>query len=136
MRVWITDDDTIFHFIIERFAQSLPQVEELRFFTNGSAMVNALQHTKKGPDVLLLDINMPIMNGFEVMEYLHKNPDLSEKIKSAFVISSSMIPDEKEQALSYSFVSGFYSKPIFVQQFVEIVLGTATQDRSSDSSDT
>lgn len=122
MRVWITDDDTIFHFIIERFAQSLPQVQELRFFTNGAALVDALEATENGPDVVLLDLNMPVMNGFEVMQFIQDHPSLYQRLNKVFVISSSMIPDEKRKSLSYSFIRAFYPKPIFVHHFAEMVL--------------
>lgn len=128
MRVWITDDDTIFHFIVERFAQSLPQVNELRFFTNGQAMVDTLADCQTGPDVVLLDLNMPVMNGFEVMEHLDQQPELADRIGRLYVISSSMLPEERDRSLGYPFVEDFYPKPLFVHHFAEIVLGEKATD--------
>lgn len=126
MKVWITDDDAIFHFLVERFAQSLPQIKTLQFFTNGQLLLEALKEEPEGPDVVMLDLNMPVMNGFRVLDYLSEHPELVQKLKRLFIISSSMLPEERERALSYPFTTGYYSKPIYVQQFAEMVIGPAT----------
>jgi len=72
------------------------------------------------PDYILLDINMPIMNGWEFLdEYTRLNIDPSGKSK-VFIISSSVFSNDINKARSYPLVKDFISKPLNVDKIVEL----------------
>lgn len=73
----IVDDHQIVSEAIAGLIAALPQYNILYEVRNGKELVNRFQHKKNIPDIILLDINMPIMNGFETAEWLQQNhPDV------------------------------------------------------------
>ena len=70
------------------------------------------------PALILLDIQMPVMNGFTVIRELRNNPEL-RKIKAIAVTSFAMKGD-REKALQAGF-DEYVTKPIDTRKFLELV---------------
>ena len=70
------------------------------------------------PALILLDIQMPVMNGFAVIRELRNNPEL-RKIKAIAVTSFAMKGD-REKALQAGF-DEYVTKPIDTRKFPELV---------------
>jgi CheY-like chemotaxis protein len=80
--------------------------------TNGAAKVSPL------PRIILLDINMPKMNGLEFLKELRADKDLHSI--SVFVMTTSN--DEKDRFEAYNYnVAGYIIKPISFEKFVAAV---------------
>jgi two-component system cell cycle response regulator DivK len=73
---------------------------------------------KHMPDLILLDLQMPVMGGFAVIQELRKTPELS-KLKVIAVTSFAMKGD-REKALEAGF-DDYVTKPIDTRKFVELV---------------
>ena len=64
------------------------------------------------PQLIFLDLNMPIMNGWEFLDIYHKK-EYHKKFKTHFIILSSTIdPKDVQKSKSYPMVIDFLSKPI------------------------
>ncbi len=87
--VVIVDDHLLFAESLERLIDSFTDYNVLFHAKNGVDLQQKLNHFERTPQVILLDINMPIMNGFETMEWLAENhPEIK-------VLALSMEDDEK-----------------------------------------
>jgi CheY-like chemotaxis protein len=70
------------------------------------------------PDLILLDLNMPKMGGFEVLRQIRENQEL-RKIPSV-VLTTSADPMDKEDALRLG-AAGFQTKPMSPESFTELL---------------
>lgn len=77
-----------------------------------------LQAELASPDLILLDVNMPVLNGFEVLERLRGNPQLAA-IKVVALTAYAMRGD-REKALQAGF-DGYLTKPIDIQTLTETI---------------
>lgn len=89
--------------------------------------------TKKGasiPDLILLDLDMPVMDGWEFLDALSTLP-IAKQV-CVFILTSSIHPDDREKAKHYHAVKGFFSKPLdessvtWMQQFIQLA-GASTR---------
>jgi CheY-like chemotaxis protein len=99
--VLIVDDDEINNFINKRLLQKLEIASEVRVMTNGQQGINCLMHhcfaMEECPELILLDINMPVMDGFEFIEAFHTlNFENKDKVNIA-VLTTSSNPIDKEK---------------------------------------
>jgi len=69
----IVDDHLLFAQSLEALVSSFGDYEVIFHATNGKNFIEALEKGTTQPDVVLLDINMPIMNGIETMNWLKQN---------------------------------------------------------------
>lgn len=73
------------------------------------------------PDVILVDLNMPILNGWDFVEAFEKFDPEATKNTRIFIYSSSVYYKDIEKSKKYPCVKKFYSKPITQQQVVEMM---------------
>lgn len=71
--VIIVDDHNLFGQSLKGLIESFQDYEVLEVFKNGQELVDYLASGKIQPDIILLDVRMPVMNGFETMDWLRKN---------------------------------------------------------------
>jgi CheY-like chemotaxis protein len=120
--VLLVDDDDIFNFINKKTIQKLGLASEIHTVMNGQDAINLIneyfQKSLMIPDIILLDINMPIMDGFGFIEAFNKLslPGI-EKVK-IIIVSSSDNPDDIDRAKKLG-VSQFLTKPISHLQLME-----------------
>ncbi len=93
--------------------------EHLEEAWNGEVAIKYFEDLKKEedgllhvPEIILLDLNMPVMDGWEFLELFQvRYPEFAEKTK-IFILSSSINPSDREKANSEQLVAGFLSKPL------------------------
>jgi CheY-like chemotaxis protein len=123
--VLLVDDDEINNFISIKLIKKALLNTEIMACLNGKFAIDQLVEIQrkdpdKMPDYILLDINMPIMNGWEFLdEYKRLNIDPVGKCK-IFIISSSVFSNDINKARSYPLVKDFISKPLNVDKIKEL----------------
>lgn len=123
--ILLVDDDEINNFISIKLIRKALFNAEIAACLNGKFAIDQLVEmqrngTDKLPDYILLDINMPIMNGWEFLdEYKRLNIDPTGKTK-IFIISSSVFSNDINKARSYPLVKNFISKPLSVDKIKEM----------------
>lgn len=117
--IWLIDDDPIYKIVMKKIIDKLGLLDSTTTFSNGkealTAFELAIQNQNGIPDLILLDIEMPIMDGWEFM-YEIQNID-KENIKNTqiYICSSSIASDDKDQAQKNCLISGYMSKPIKIE---------------------
>ena len=125
VRILLVDDDEINNFIsIKLIKKALVSTEIVACLNGKFAIEQLVEMQNKGPeklpDYILLDINMPIMNGWEFLdEYKRLNIDPLGKTK-IYIISSSVFSNDINKARSYPLVKSFISKPLSVEKIKEM----------------
>lgn len=119
--IWVIDDDEIYQMIIKKLIQKSDAFGSAQFYINAAAVLNDLFNSKIHlPDILLLDINMPQMDGWQFLEKLKEQfPGLKEKTM-IYIVSSSIAYSDKERAEGIPEIKGFLTKPVTVGQLQEI----------------
>jgi response regulator of citrate/malate metabolism len=121
----IIDDDTIFQFIGKRFIESFESVNKTLIFSDGKDAIDFLyskvNDTDKLPDIIFLDINMPVMNGWQFLNrYIKFKSEIEKKIM-IYIVSSSNNPDDVIQAKSILEVTDYLIKPINRDKYASIL---------------
>lgn len=127
--VVVVDDDEIDRYVIKRVLQASGVDANLVEYTDGKAFVDVIQDEQKRreqfgtppPSILVfLDINMPIMDGFEVLSTLEKM-DLNDEYLFITMYSSSSHAEDKTQALGQELVVDYIVKPLTNETFQALV---------------
>jgi CheY-like chemotaxis protein len=115
-KILIIDDDPIHQRIAQIMIARHHLFDEFISYTKAEPALTFLKENVKNadalPDVILLDLNMPAMDGWDFLESFEKfQQDLIKAIK-VFIVTSSV--DEKDRLRSqiFSSVKGFISKPL------------------------
>ena len=93
---------------------------DLTRFEDGRTAFEAIAsaHASRQPDLILLDLNLPLCNGRELLKALRANPSL-ERVPIA-VITSSVAPRDQQDAISLG-ADRYVQKPSDLREFVEKV---------------
>jgi CheY-like chemotaxis protein len=112
MHVWFIDDDDITNMLNQYFIEEhFPDISISIFAEAEDALVELCQN-KATPDFIFLDINMPVMNGWDFLDELSKCSQARTVFPSVYILSSSVDPSDLQKAEESLFVRGFISKPL------------------------
>ncbi|RTZ03538.1 response regulator [Flavobacterium sp. RSP49] len=124
--IWIVDDDAIYQIIVNKIIQRSEIFSRVSSFKNGKEAIDylhfALEKNAALPDIILLDINMPIMDGWEFMEEIRLIKPLFDKQIIVYIVSSSIAVEDKNKSKSYENILGYLSKPITTKDLLLISL--------------
>lgn len=115
-KVFIIDDDPIHQRIAQIMIAKHKLFDEFVSYTEAGEALEVLESninvTDSLPDVILLDLNMPVIDGWGFLERFDKiKTSLAKEIK-IFIVSSSVDEKDISRSQSYSSVKGFISKPL------------------------
>ena len=74
----------------------------------------------RGPQVVLLDLNMPLVSGWDFLDLLQAHDEQLRSQCIVYVLSSSMNPADKARAAAHPLVTGFLCKPLNKEKIQQI----------------
>lgn len=116
--VLLVEDDVVDAMTVSRSFRELSIGNEVVHRVNGVEALEYLKETDRPPCLILLDINMPKMNGIEFLERVKKSS--SHRRIPVVVLTTSN--DQRDKLEAYNLgVAGYMLKPVDYRQFVSVV---------------
>lgn len=122
--ILLVEDDEVDVMNVKRALKKNNITNPLYMASNGLEALALLRGTEKSPEIprdrrlILLDLNMPNMNGIEFLRELRADPEL--KATPVIVLTTSNEDRDKVEAYNLN-VAGYILKPVTLSKFVEAV---------------
>lgn len=122
--IFVVDDEENWSYLTKRTLQKSGVGKHIITASNGLEAINELQarvaNQESMPELIFLDIKMPVMDGFEFLEEISRSAVLNFDQTKVYIYSSSFHPKDRERASHYP-ISGFITKPLTQEILTEIV---------------
>jgi CheY-like chemotaxis protein len=132
--LWIIDDDPMSSFYIKRLAELGELAHIITIYNTAQGAINYLLHHRKTvehlPDIILLDIYMPEVDGWEFLNQLKKIEDQLTKKAAIYIISSSNHPRDLSKAETFPDVRSYFQKPVTLEVLKDMVASFIAEGRS------
>jgi CheY-like chemotaxis protein len=117
--VFIADDDDDDLYFVRKAVEELNAGIELKHFSNGVQLLQGLKDSVKSlPNFVLLDLNMPILDGRETLRMIRKNSGFNDL--PVIIFSTSNHDHERDICFEYG-ASSYFSKPCNYPNYLEIM---------------
>ncbi|RAW00888.1 response regulator [Pseudochryseolinea flava] len=114
--VTMIDDEEVVHFIFQTIAKKIGGIDTA-VYGDAMTVLKLIEENKFETDLILLDINMPYMSGWDFLDALEPM-NLDTPI---VIVSSSRDRKDVEKSKQYKAVKGFYAKPLSFHNLREII---------------
>jgi CheY-like chemotaxis protein len=119
--ILLIDDDNISNFINTRLIKRLNIAHQVQVRLNGQEALSYInEDEKKCPDLIFLDINMPVMNGFEFLQSFTQGKYCNRK-PIIIILTTSSDGNDMDQLQKYPEVSGFLNKPLTEDKIASVL---------------
>ena len=119
-RILLVDDSQPFNFLTRMVLNQNGVKCRIDEALTGKAAIDYINKNTECPDVILLDINMPVMDGFEFLEEFEKRSKC-HKITRIFMLTSSDREEDKAMALGNPRFKGYFDKPLKQEHIKKIL---------------
>ncbi len=130
----IVDDDPIYIQALKNLLATWKIKNPLLFFSNGKEAIDFIlvKEASALPDILLLDLNMPVMNGWTFLENFEPVAAGLKKKISIYLVTSSIWEEDIKRAKKNKLVKEFITKPIDHEKFMQILEDRVTPLHNSN----
>ena len=122
--IFVVDDDLVYHFIIKKLFSKCNIDVSTKYFFNGLEAIDELKDKVQSdnvPDLILLDINMPVYDGWQFLEEFKKLKQSIQKEITVYLVSSSNDISDINKSKEYQDeVKKYYYKPMTQEDFETI----------------
>ena len=117
--ILLVEDDQVDAMTVKRALKEIKVTNRLDIVNNGEEALTFLKNSEnENPGIILLDLNMPKMNGIEFLEIAKKD----ESLKKIPVVVLTTSQEDQDRVDSFNLgVAGYMIKPVDYRKFVEVV---------------
>ena len=120
--IMLIDDNIHANYFNEIKLQQNNACDKITIFMNGKEALDYLVNNKETDvDLILLDINMPVMNGWQFLSNIERVWREIDKSIPIFILSSSVNTYDKQKSAEYKCVKGFINKPLNDNDLKEMI---------------
>ena len=127
-RVMLVDDNDIDNFVNRKTIEAISFAEKIEAHIDPETALEFLQGIQKTggamkedlPEIIFLDINMPLMDGFDFVRQFEKLNEATKQNIRIYLLSSSMNPTDRDRASEFESVHAFLEKPLNREQLLQI----------------
>ena len=121
----IIDDDPIFVYGTKKVMKEVDFCSDVIVYNNGKEAIDGLRNLvkekKEMPSLIFLDLNMPVMDGWEFLDDFITIPNNNIEKVHVYVISSSIDANDFIRARNYEVVNNYILKPITPEDLVAVL---------------
>ena len=114
MNIFIIDDEDVSLFLTQRMLVNSGVSDGIHLFISPEEALKSIQasNNEDVPDVILLDLNMPVMNGWEFLDALAQLGEGFKRKCRIYILTSSLDYTDAEEADKHPMITGLIQKPI------------------------
>lgn len=116
----LIDDNYIDNFVTRRILESSNFADQVVVSQSATEAIESLRAGDVTPDVIFLDIRMPMMGGFEFLQEYDKIEVENKKDIKIFMLSSSLDPTDMRKSMNNKYITQFIHKPLTQKALDEI----------------
>ncbi|HET7179602.1 MAG TPA: response regulator [Chryseosolibacter sp.] len=127
--VMLIDDNEIDNLINQKMIEAASIAENIYTHTGAKSAIEFLRNMEKLdvaaevlPDVIFLDIDMPLMDGFQFLDEFEKLSDVTKKKCRIVMLTSSINPQDFNRSKKYDNVKLYLNKPLSHDSIVKLEL--------------
>lgn len=120
--VMLIDDNEIDNLINQKMIEAANLAEHIYIHTTAKGALEFLKNTEKLPldnqvlpDIVFLDIDMPLMDGFQFLDLFNQLKEETKKKCKIVILTSSINPQDISKSKNYGFVKKYLNKPLTQQ---------------------
>ena len=118
-KLLIVDDDDLALQLYELLLEEMPEVEYQKAGDGTEALAQfETKDRSQWPDCIMVDVNMPDMSGFELVDRLEEKYGKGT-LPPVFILSNSVSARDKQTASTFAAIHGFISKPLTIESLQE-----------------
>ena len=125
-KICIIDDDYIYRYTVVKKMETMHLSVSTLAFEDGEMALSFIQENLNAnselPDVIFLDIDMPVMDGFQFLKEYSKIENQLKKKINIYMISSSLDPVDIDRAQRINSILDYFVKPIKTEQLESVFL--------------
>jgi len=115
----LIDDNYIDNFVTRKILEGGNFAETITVVRSATEAINFLREGTVKPDVIFLDVRMPLMSGFEFLEEFDKINIDKSNIR-IFMLSSSLDPVDMRKSTDNKYITQFIHKPLTIKALEEL----------------
>ncbi len=128
--ILLVDDDNVHHAVTSMLIKRLPfEVESSKAMDGREAIDQIKADLDNPPDLVLLDLNMPVMNGWEFLDEIADLKPVMPHQPTICILSSTIAHDDIKRSTNYSNVHSFISKPILKSDMINLLTSLGFQQK-------
>ncbi|WP_400191390.1 two-component system response regulator [Hymenobacter sp. B81] len=135
MKTYLIDDDNLGNYLTETLLRIEGFSTCISTFESAEEALDTLlsKRAAEAPRVIFLDLNMPVMNGWQFLDALQPHESWLRGRCHIYVLTSSLALADLEKARRYDLVAGLIHKPIDSEEIQAIRSKLEDEDRANDA---